>query len=66
MSVCCQSGDPGRLAALLPIVRPVADEIVVAVDDRADLRLLGPVSSLVDRLLVFPYADPPERAFQLK
>ncbi|HEY2219831.1 MAG TPA: hypothetical protein VGH35_10845 [Gaiellaceae bacterium] len=64
LSVCCQSGDPGRLAALLPIVRPVADEIVVAVDDRADLRLLGPVSSLVDRLLVFPYADPPERAFQ--
>jgi hypothetical protein len=64
LSVCCQSGDPRRLAALLPILRPVADEIVVAVDDRADLRLLGPVASLVDRLFVFPYADPPERAFQ--
>ena len=64
LSVCCQSGDPRRLAALLPILRPVADEIVVSVDDRADLRLLGPVAALVDRLLVFPYADPPERAFQ--
>jgi hypothetical protein len=64
LSVCCQSGDPRRLAALLPILRPVADEIVVAVDDRADLRLLGPVASLVDRLFVFPYADPPERTFR--
>jgi hypothetical protein len=64
LSVCCQSGDPRRLAALLPILRPVAGEIVVAVDDRADLRLLGAAASLIDRLFVFPYADPPERAFQ--
>jgi hypothetical protein len=64
LSACCQSGDPRRLAALLPILRPVADEIVVAVDDRADLRVLGSVAALVDRLFVFPYADPPERAFQ--
>ena len=64
LSVCCQSGDPRRLAALLPILRPVADEIVVAADDRADLRLLGRAAALIDRLFVFPYADPPERAFQ--
>src|SRR6188472_3092860 len=50
LSVCCQSGDPRRLAALLPILRPVAGEIVVAVDDRADLRLLGAAASLIDRL----------------
>src|SRR5262249_14237643 len=64
LSVCCQSGDPQRLAALLPIMRPVADEIVGAVDDRADLRLLGTVASVGDRLFLFTYADPPERAFQ--
>src|SRR5262245_55566329 len=64
LSVCCLSGEPHRLTALLPMLREVAKEIVVAVDDRADLRLLDPVASLVDRLFVVPYADPPERSFQ--
>lgn len=64
LSVCCLSGDPRRLAGLLPLLRPVAGEVVVAVDDRADLRLLAAVGSLVDRLFVVPYADPPERSFQ--
>ena len=64
LSVCCLSGDPNRLAELLPLLRPVADEVVVAVDDRADLGLLAATASLVDRLFVVPYADPPERSFQ--
>ena len=53
-----------RLAGLLPLLRPVADEVVVAVDDRADLRVLAAAASLVDRLFIVPYADPPERSFQ--
>ena len=32
--------------------------------DRADLGLLASTASLVDRLFVVPYADPPERSFQ--
>jgi hypothetical protein len=64
LSVCCLSGEPRRLAGLLPLLRPVADELVVAVDDRADLGLLASVASLVDALFVVPYADPPERSFQ--
>src|SRR5439155_17059072 len=64
LSVCCLSGDPNRLAELLPLLRPVADEVVVAADDRADLGLLAATASLVDRLFVVPYADPPERSFQ--
>jgi hypothetical protein len=64
LSVCCLSGEPRRLAALLRLLRPAADEVVVAVDDRADLSLLASVASLVDKLFVVPYADPPERSFQ--
>jgi hypothetical protein len=64
LSVCCLSGEPRRLAVLVRLLRPAADEVVVAVDSRADLRLLGSVASLVDKLFVIPYADPPERSFQ--
>jgi hypothetical protein len=45
-------------------MRPVADEIVVAVDDRVDPGVLSTVSELADRVLLVPYADPPERTFQ--
>ncbi len=63
LSVCCLSGGrPERLAALLSLLRPVADELVVAVDDRVDPDLLGPVRGLADILIVYPYADPVERA----
>ncbi len=64
LSVCCLSGVPRRLAAVLPLLRPVADEIVVAFDDRVDPALLGPVVELADRTFSIPYADPPERSFQ--
>jgi hypothetical protein len=64
LSICCQSGGPpGRLAAILELVRPVADEIVVALDDRVDRRELGPVRALADRLEAFPFAEPVERSY---
>jgi hypothetical protein len=64
LSVCCLSGGPPeRLAAILELFRPVADEIVVGVDDRVDPRGLGPVRVLADRLAAFPFAEPVERPF---
>jgi hypothetical protein len=64
LSVCCLSGEPRRLAAFAPAAATGGRRDRRRVDDRADLRLLGPVASLVDRLFVVPYADPPERSFQ--
>ncbi len=63
LSVCCLfGGPPARLAALLRIVRPVATEIVVAVDERVDTTLLVPVAELTDTLLRYQYERHPERA----
>lgn len=62
LSICCLSGGPpARLAALLSLLRPVAGEIVVALDERVDLRLAGPVGELADVLVRYPYAEPVER-----
>jgi hypothetical protein len=64
LSVTCLSGDVRRLAAVLRLLRPVADEIVVAIDDRADPRLVGSATELADRAFLVPYADPVERTLQ--
>ena len=62
LSVCCLSGGPpGRLSALLALLRPVADEIVVGLDERVELDRLGAVPELCDVLLRYPYAEPVER-----
>ena len=64
LSVCCLSGgSPGRLAALLELLRPVADELVVARDEREPLDRLGRVAELADTLVRYPYAEPVERPF---
>jgi hypothetical protein len=42
-------------------LRPIATEIVVALDERVDTRLLGPVSELCDQLVRYPYGEPVER-----
>jgi hypothetical protein len=63
LSVCCLSGGrPERLVAILELLRPVADEIVVGVDDRVDRRQLGRVRALADRLEAFPFVEPFERS----
>jgi hypothetical protein len=62
LSVCCLTGDePAMVAATLGAVRPLADEVVVAVDSRVDPRRLGPVLDVADTVVRFAYADPPER-----
>ncbi|HWB22919.1 MAG TPA: hypothetical protein VG652_08525 [Gaiellaceae bacterium] len=64
LSICCLSGGPTeRLAALLTLLRPVADELVIAVDDRVDRDRLGAVSELADVLVAYPFAEPVERPF---
>jgi hypothetical protein len=62
ISLCCLcSADPARLAALLELVRDRVDEIVVAVDDRADTAALGPIRERADSVVLVPYAPPPGR-----
>src|ERR671933_3038696 len=64
LSVCCLSGgSPGRLVALLEVLRPVADELVVAIDDRSDRTRLGRARELADNLVTYPFAPPVERPF---
>lgn len=62
LSVCCLTGGRylPRLAAILGLLRPIADEIVVAVDERArdSATLLGGVA---DRVLLFAHAEPADR-----
>lgn len=52
LSVCTLTGDPGpRVAAALELLRPVADEIVVAADSRAGAEQLDAYASVADRLI---------------
>jgi len=62
LTVCCMTAGPAaRLAAILSLLRPVADEILVAVDDRADPALLSRLAGVADRLILYPYAEPVDR-----
>ena len=62
LSVCCltHGRSPARLAAILRLLRPVADEIVVALDDaaRESASLLAGVA---DRILLFSHGEPGDR-----
>jgi hypothetical protein len=58
------SGAPRRLVRLLGLLRPVADEIVVAVDDRVNPELLAPAAALADRMVRIPYVEPVERTLE--
>ena len=62
LSVCCITRGPSRRVALqLGLLRSVAAEIVVAVDDRVDPELLGPLADVADELVLYPYEDPVDR-----
>jgi hypothetical protein len=63
LSVCCLTSDPGaRVAAIMRQLRPVADEIVVAVDSRVDPKRLGRYAECADRLLRYEFVDSAEQA----
>lgn len=58
LSVFCLTNDPGaRVAAIMRQLRPVADEIVIAVDSRRDPRYLGRYAEAADRLLRYEFVD---------
>lgn len=63
LSVCCLTSDPGaRVAALLHQLRPVSEEIVVAVDLRLDPHRLGRYAEVADRLLRYEFVDSAQQA----
>ncbi len=62
LSVCCITRGPSRRVALqLGLVRAVADEIVVAIDDRIDPELIGPLVEVADEVVLYPYEEPVDR-----
>ena len=58
---CMTRGPAARVAAMLGLLRPVVDEIVVAVDDRADEDVAQSLRSVSDRVILYPYAEPVDR-----
>src|SRR6478672_1048449 len=53
---------PGeRVAAMLSLFRGIADEILVALDDRAGPEVEAPLAAVADRVVRYPYADPVDR-----
>lgn len=62
LSVGVLTGGPGdRVAAALGLLRGVADEIVVALDDRAGEDVEAPLAAVADRVIRYPDADPADR-----
>ena len=61
LSVTCMTYRPVRAAAVLALHRPLADEVVVALDDRAAPGAEGPLAGVADSVVRYPYAEPVER-----
>ena len=58
LSVCCPTGDPGpRVHAILEPLRAVADEIVVAADNRTSAEDLGWYAAVADRVFTFEFTN---------
>ena len=61
-SVNVMTRGPGeRVAAMLSLFRGIADEILVALDDRAGPEVEAPLAAVADRVVRYPYADPVDR-----
>jgi hypothetical protein len=64
LSVCLTaSREATSVRALLSLVRPIADEVVVGVDARAADAILAACADLIDRPLIFDYEPPPDRYY---
>lgn len=62
VSFCITTRGPAaRIHALLSLVRPYVDEIVLAVDDRAGRDTLEACAALADQRFTFEFAPPPCR-----
>lgn len=58
---CMTRGPADRVAAMLGLFRGIADEIVIAVDDRAGPEAEAALASVASRLLRYPYEEPVDR-----
>jgi hypothetical protein len=54
-------GPAVRVAAILSLLRDLADEIVVAVDSRVDPDTLGPLVAVADRVVRYRFRPPVDR-----
>ncbi|MGE5273845.1 MAG: hypothetical protein ACM3QU_08830 [Verrucomicrobiota bacterium] len=54
-------GPGDRVGAMLALFRGVVDEIVVALDDRADEATHEALAAVADRMIRYPYAEPVDR-----
>jgi hypothetical protein len=62
LSVVLMTRGPGsRVAALLQTLRPFAEEVLVALDDRADPSVREDLAAVADRIVLFPFAEPVDR-----
>src|SRR3954453_11834963 len=62
LSLCAvTSAPPARARAFPEAWRPLAEELVVAVDERADPATEGACAAVADRVYVVPAATPMER-----
>jgi hypothetical protein len=61
LSVTCMTYRPERAAAVLALLRPLAHEIVVALDDRTAPGAEGLLIGVADSVVRYPYAEPVER-----
>ena len=65
LSACLMTAGPGpRVAALLELLRPIATEIVVALDDRADEDTERAVAAIADLVVRIPYREPVDRSLR--
>jgi hypothetical protein len=55
------AGPGERVAAMLGLLRPLADEIVVALDDRADAATERALATVADRIVRYGYREPVDR-----
>ncbi len=62
LSVAVMTAGPGpRVTATLEVLRPLADEIIVAVDDRAPAEVFADVAAIADRVISYPFRHPVDR-----
>jgi hypothetical protein len=54
-------GEGDHVPALLGLIRPAADEVIVALDDRAGPEAEAALAAAADLVVRYPYAEPVER-----
>ena len=62
LSVAVMTAGPGaRVTATLELLRPLAHEIIVAVDDRSRAEVVHDVATVADRVISYPFHHPVDR-----